>query len=191
MAIILASKSPRRRQLISMLGIEYEVCVAQVDENIDFSLSPQENVMRISSDKAAAVARNFTDNDIIIAADTMVVCNGARLGKPTDRENAVEMLKNLSGKTHQVMTALCIRQGEKVVRCVEVTDITFRQLSEKEIRAYVALGESDDKAGAYGIQGTASLFVSEIKGDYFNVVGLPVCRLTSVLRDFGVKILGE
>lgn len=191
MAIILASKSPRRRELISLLGIECEVDVAEVDENIDFTLSAEENVKRISADKAAAVAQKYSDEDIIISADTMVVCDGERLGKPKDDADAVKMLKSLSGKTHQVITAITVRQGDKKVTCAEITDITFRELFDEEIKAYVALGESSDKAGAYGIQGTASLFVSGINGDYFNVVGLPVCRLATVLRNFSVKILGK
>lgn len=191
MSIILASKSPRRRELITLLGIECDVDVADVDENIDFSLSAKENVIRISADKAAAVADKHNSDDIIIAADTMVVCDGARLGKPEDDEDAVRMLKNLSGRTHQVITAITVCRGDKTVSHAEVTDITFRDLCDEEIRAYVALGESSDKAGAYGIQGTASLFVSGIKGDYFNVVGLPVCALAILLRDFGIKILDK
>lgn len=120
--------------------------------------------------------------DVIIAADTIVVCNGQILGKPRDREDACRMLKMLSGRSHQVMTGVTLRKGDAIESCTEITQVYFRQLSEREIAAYVDSKDPMDKAGSYGIQGGAAIFVEKICGDYYNVVGLPVCRLTQMLR---------
>lgn len=188
MKLILASQSPRRRELLGKTGLDFVVQAADIDETMDPAVSPYDEVARLSREKAQAVPRE--KGDIVIAADTIVVCDGQRLGKPRDEGEAVRMLTMLSGRDHQVMTGLTVLGDEKTVTCTEVTDIHFRALAPEEIRAYVATGEPMDKAGAYGIQGGAALFVSHLNGDYYNVMGLPVCRLTTTLRDFGLTIMG-
>ncbi len=187
--LILASASPRRRELLGKMGLDFDVITADVDETMDPQKAPQEEVARLSRRKAEAVAAH--PSQILVAADTIVVCDETILGKPRDEADAVAMLTLLSGKTHQVMTGVTVRQGTRVETAVEITDIHFRTLSQQEILAYVATGEPMDKAGAYGIQGLAGLFVTGIHGDYYNVVGLPVCRLAGMLRTFGCTILGE
>ena len=144
---------------------------------------------RVSRLKALAVRRE--DGDTVIAADTIVVCEGKVLGKPHDEEEAVSMLRLLSGRDHQVMTGVTVVRDNEAVTFTEVTDLHFRDLSEKEILAYVATGEPMDKAGSYGIQGGAALFCTRMVGDYYNVMGLPVCRLGMVLRDMVPEGQGE
>lgn len=188
MSIILASQSPRRRELMELMGLEFTVRAADIDETMDIHKDPSQEVARVSRMKALAV--NAGQEDIVVAADTIVVCEGKILGKPHVEEKAEEMLTLLSGREHEVMTGYTVRQGERLVTRVEVSRIHFRELLPEEIRAYVKTGEPLDKAGAYGIQGKAGLFVSRLEGDYYNVMGLPVCALTQSLREFGVKILG-
>jgi septum formation protein len=142
---------------------------------------PFDEVARVSREKALAIPRE--KEDTVIAADTIVVCAGQVLGKPRDEADAVRMLSLLSGRDHQVMTGMTVIRGEKIVSCTEVTDIHFRPLSEKEIRDYVATKEPMDKAGSYGIQGGAALFAEKMVGDYYNVMGLPVCRLGMILKE--------
>ena len=177
--LILASASPRRRELLSLFGIPFTVRVADIDEAMDPTKSPCDEVARVSCRKALAVERG--PEDVVVAADTIVVCAGRVLGKPHSREEAVAMLQLLSGREHQVMTGCTVLCGDRRETFTEVTDLTFRSLSEAEIRRYVASGEPMDKAGAYGIQGGAALFCPGIRGDYYNVMGLPVCRLGTVL----------
>ena len=179
MELILASQSPRRRELLGLFRLPFVIRVADIDETMDETASAYEEVARVSREKALAVSRG--QDDVVIAADTIVVCQGKVLGKPHSPEEAVQMLSLLSGRDHQVMTGMTVLRGEKVISCTEVTDIHFRELSEKEISAYVATGEPMDKAGAYGIQGGAALFAEKMVGDYYNVMGLPVCKLRQVL----------
>lgn len=179
MKLILASQSPRRQELLKLFRRPFTVEVADVDEKMDDSQPAFSEVARVSRRKAEAVARER--EDVVIAADTIVVCDGQILGKPKSTEHAVQMLTMLSGRAHQVMTGLTVVRGNEVVNCTEVTDIWFRKLSRKEIEDYVATGEPMDKAGAYGIQGGAALFVQRLEGDYYNVMGLPVCRLWQML----------
>ena len=181
MEVILASQSPRRRELMQHLHIPFTVRVADIDETMDPAKPPAQEVARVSRRKAEAIPR--TPEDVVIAADTIVVCDGVVLGKPTDEEDAFRMLNLLSGKSHQVMTGLTVCRGERIAVTTEVTDVHFRSLSPQEIRDYIATGEPMDKAGAYGIQGGASVFVDRIAGDYYNVIGLPVCRLNSILKE--------
>ena len=155
--------------------------MADVDETMDLCKPPREEVARVSALKAAAICRE--NSDVVIAADTIVVCDGQVLGKPKDEADAFRMLRLLSGRDHQVMTGMTVIRGEKIVSCTEVTDIHFRPLSEKEIRDYVATKEPMDKAGSYGIQGGAALFAEKMVGDYYNVMGLPVCRLGMILKE--------
>ena len=178
--LILASQSPRRKELMGLLHIPFTVRVADIDETMDPSKAPTQEVARVSHAKAEAVER--TPEDTVVAADTIVVCEGQVLGKPADEADAVRMLKLLSGRDHQVMTGLCVLRGDRCIRCTEVTDIHFRELTEQEILAYVRSGEPMDKAGSYAIQGGAALFAEKLVGDYYNVVGLPVCRLSQILK---------
>ena len=181
MEVILASQSPRRKELMGLFHFPFTVRVADIDETMDDTRSAQEEVARVSLGKAQAVAHQA--DDIVIAADTIVVCEGQILGKPHDETDARRMLTLLSGRDHQVMTGMTVLRGDRQVVCTEVTDIHFRTLSEKEIRAYIATGEPMDKAGAYGIQGGGALFAEKMVGDYYNVMGLPVCRLGQILRE--------
>ena len=180
MNLILASASPRRQELLKLFGIPFIIRVADIDETMDPQASAYDEVARLSREKAMAVSRE--PEDTVIAADTIVVCQGKILGKPHSYEEAVSMLQLLSGRDHQVMTGCTVLKGDRAETFTEVTDIHFRELSEKEIRRYVASGEPMDKAGAYGIQGGAALFCEKMVGDYYNVMGLPVCRLGQVLK---------
>ena len=182
MGVILASQSPRRKELMEKLNIPFTVRVADIDETADPTLSPREDVARLSRLKAKAIPHDPAD--IVIAADTIVVSGDRILGKPKDRQEAKQMLTMLSGNCHQVMTGLTVLRGDQILTHTEVTDVYFRPLAESEIDAYVASGDCDDKAGAYGIQSGAAPFVEKISGDYYNVVGLPVCRLSLVLKEF-------
>ena len=180
MNLILASQSPRRRELLGLFGRPFTVQAADIDETMDENKSPFDEVARVSREKAAAVAAS--EEDIVIAADTIVVCCGRVLGKPHSEAQAGEMLHLLSGRDHQVMTGVTVRRGSRIISATEVTDIHFRPLSDAEIDAYIATGEPMDKAGAYGIQGGAALFAEKMVGDYYNVMGLPVCKLWKMLR---------
>jgi septum formation protein len=189
MNVILASQSPRRRELLGLFRIPFEVKVADIDESMDANAEAASEVARVSRLKAMAVACD--DDDIVIAADTIVVCDGKILGKPRDAADAHRMLRALSGHTHQVMTGMTVARGQNVISCTEITDVTFRKLSDKEIDAYIATGEPMDKAGSYGIQGGAALFCEGLQGDYYNVMGLPVCRLFEILREIAPEWMGE
>ena len=186
MELLLASQSPRRRELLGRLGLEFAVAVPDVDETMDPALPAFDEVARLSAAKAAAV-----DGTVVVAADTVVVLDGRVLGKPRDAAEAAEMLRALSGRAHQVMTGVTVRRGGRAETDTVVTDVHFRPLGAAEIAAYVATGEPMDKAGAYGIQGLASVFVDRLAGDYYNVMGLPLCRLCRMLRAAGVAVLGQ
>ena len=179
MQLILASASPRRKALLSLFGIPFTVRAADIDETMDPEKPPFDEVARVSRSKALAVSRG--EEDIVIAADTIVVCQGRVLGKPHSEAEAASMLRLLSGRDHQVMTGCTILFGNRAETFTEVTSLHFRPLSEKEIQKYVQSGEPMDKAGAYGIQGGAALFCEKLEGDYYNVMGLPVCRLYETL----------
>ena len=189
MQLILASQSPRRRELLGLFHIPFTVRVADIDEAMDRTKPPLEEVARVSRLKALAVAGN--SEDVIIAADTIVVLEGNVLGKPTDRDDAIRMLTALSGRDHQVMTGVTVVRGSRILTHTEVTDIHFRPLSQGEILRYVDTGEPMDKAGSYGIQGGAALFAEKLQGDYYNVMGLPVCRLWQMLQQLAPEILED
>ena len=189
MHLILASASPRRQELLKVFGLPFTVRVADIDETMDPSLPPYDEVGRVSRAKALAIPRNA--DDVIIAADTVVVCEGKTLGKPRDEEDAKAMLRLLSGRDHQVMTGCTVLCGDRCETFTEVTNIHFRDLSETEIARYVASGEPMDKAGSYGIQGGAALFCTHMVGDYYNVMGLPLCRLGLVLRQTVPELMEE
>ena len=189
MSLILASASPRRKELLGLFHIPFEIRVADIDETMDPEKTPFDEVARVSGLKAADL--NAAPDDVVVAADTIVVCEGKVLGKPRDEADAVAMLRLLSGRDHQVMTGVTVRSGQNSRTFTEVTDIHFRELTEKEIHAYVASGEPMDKAGSYGIQGGAALFCTRMVGDYYNVMGLPVCRLGQVLREMAPDLMGD
>lgn len=189
MDIILASQSPRRRELLGQMGLKFSIRTPDIDEHMERALSPDKLVEAISAEKAAAVCAQAGADSLVIAADTVVVWNGQVLGKPVDEPDARRMLGELSGQTHLVYTGFTVRQGERAVTQSECTRVTFRPLTGAEISAYVATSEPMDKAGAYGIQGLGSLLVEGIQGDYFNVMGLPVCALGQVLKQFGIHCL--
>ena len=187
--IILASQSPRRQELMKLTGLPFTVRVADIDETMDPALPVQQEVTRVSRRKAQAIAAGASPDDIVIAADTIVVIDGRELGKPRSEEEALGMLRLLSGRTHEVVTVLSVCKGSQLESEAVVTKVTFRTLCEEELRAYVRTGEPMDKAGSYGIQGYGAMFVSRIEGDYFSVMGLPLCPLCRMLRAFGVPIL--
>ena len=190
MKIILASASPRRHELLNQIGLAHLVEVSDVVETIDDLSLPQEIVTMIAMQKAVSIANKHKDeNCIIIGADTIVVQDNCLLGKPRDDQQAKEMLMKLQGASHFVLTGISLissMDGKNVSDFVK-TKVTFRTMSEYEIEKYIQSGEPMDKAGAYGIQGIGSKYITEIEGDFFNVVGLPLCRLTTLLEEhFGV-----
>ena len=189
MKIVLASQSPRRKELLGRMGLEFVTQASKIDESAFDGLAARELVATLSREKAQWIARQLDGETLVIGADTVVVRDGAALGKPKDAEDAVAMLLSLSGRDHQVCTGVTVCRGDRVLTQVEETQVTFRELTEAEVRQYVSTGEPMDKAGAYGIQGLGGLLVEGILGDYSNVVGLPVCRLGQMLKDFGVDCL--
>ena len=189
MEVILASQSPRRKELLGLLGIPFEIQVSQADETMDPHGDPAEQVAQVSRRKALAIQNG--EDAVVIAADTIVVCDGEILGKPHSKEDACRMLSLLSGRSHQVMTGMTVMRGDRIESHTEITEVFFRQISEKEIIRYVESGEPMDKAGAYGIQGGAALFAEKLQGDYYNVMGLPVCRLTQMLKSAAPELMED
>ena len=190
MEIILASGSPRRRELLERMGVrEFTVMSPDADESLEEGLPPAEQVERLSRRKAEAVAAQAGADTLIIAADTVVALDGAILGKPADEEEAFRMLSALSGVRHQVYTGVTVTRNGKTLTRHEVTSVDFRALEAEEVELYIATGECMDKAGAYGIQGYGALLIEGINGDYYNVVGLPVVCLARMLKEFGVDCL--
>jgi len=184
MRLILASASPRRAELLRLAGFTFDVLPADVDERVLPSETPGDYVGRLASEKSAAVMRRLAPDAadaLVLGADTTVVVDGAILGKPQDDEDAASMLRQLSGRSHQVLTGISLRHGTAEARAVAVTTVTFSSLSEPQIAEYVASGEGRDKAGAYAIQGLASRFVPAIEGSYSNVVGLPVATVAELV----------
>lgn len=185
MEYVLASSSPRRRELLPrILGdAPFTVLPAAGEEPEAAGLSPAETVQRIAAAKAEEVAARCGKDAVVIAADTLVYLNGTPLGKPRDEEDAADMLRSLSGRSNTVWSGIAVRKGETLLTEAVATEVFFRELDEEEIAAYVASKEPLDKAGAYGIQGGASVMISGISGDYYNAVGLPLCRLRQMLRE--------
>lgn len=187
--IILASQSPRRRELLDMLGFKKLIIIPpDIDEVLSDRLPPGEAVSDIALKKALSIKSRAGDNRLIIAADTIVVLDGRILGKPSDKAEAADMLRSLSGRTHVVYTGVALLKDGRELKDFEATKVSFRQISEKEIDFYIASGEPMDKAGAYGAQGIGALFINGIEGDFFNVVGLPLCRLGLMLGKMGIHI---
>lgn len=184
--VVLASGSPRRHELLNLIGIEHEVHPANIDETMRPRETPRRHAERLAREKASAVAKR--DPDLItIGADTIVVINRKVLGKPKDSNDAARMLSMLSGREHLVTTAVAVSRGKKLRSAVEEVRVRFRRLRDDEIEAYIATGEPMDKAGAYGIQGYGATIVERVEGDYFSVMGLPLVRLIGLLRDVGVR----
>jgi septum formation protein len=187
--IVLASASPRRREILSQLGITFEVLVSDIDESQFSGEDPAAYVLRLSEAKARAVADRLFGGEpaYVLGADTTVVIDGEVLGKPSDRADSIRMLRMLSGRKHVVHTAVTLisQRAERVQSVAKATEVLFRSLSERAIQAYAASGEGDDKAGSYAIQGIGTGLVAEIYGSYSNVVGLPASETISLLEDAG------
>jgi septum formation protein len=184
--VVLASGSPRRHDLLNLIGISHEVRPTNIDETMRSREAPRRHAERLAREKASAAATR-DPNLITIGADTIVVVNRKVLGKPTGAEQAAAMLRQLSGRHHTVVTAVAVSRGKKLRSAVEEVRVKFRKLRDDEIDAYIATGEPLDKAGAYGIQGYGATIVECVEGDYFSVMGLPLARLVGLLRDVGVK----
>jgi septum formation protein len=184
--LILASSSPRRAELLRAAGISFTIRAASVDESIRPNEPPRDYVARLSREKARAVAR---DDELTLGADTTVVINGEIAGKPSDEEDARRMLRALSGRWHEVLTGVTLARADQTLSAIASTRVKFARLSDAEINWYVSTGEPMDKAGAYAIQGYASLFVERIEGSYSNVVGLPVHLAYQLARQMGVDLL--
>ena len=188
--MVLASGSPRRRELLEMLGVKDLVILpAKGEEIAPEHAGPGEIVCALSSAKAHEVAAQCGSDDIVLAADTIVWFKGQKYGKPHSQAEAKAMLTALSGQTHEVYTGVCVLRGGTEIAEYERTEVRFRMLSAPEIDRYIATGEPMDKAGAYGIQGVGSLLVEGIDGDFFNVMGLPLCRVGKILSGLGVGLL--
>jgi septum formation protein len=184
--VLLASQSPRRRELLTLVGIPHEVMPADIDESYLAGETPRAHCERLAREKAATIAARVPDA-LTIGSDTIVVVDGDVLGKPRDEDDAARMLRRLSGRAHTVLTAVAVDWRGTVRSAVEEVDVTFRALADDEIRAYIATGEPMDKAGSYGIQGYGATIVTRIDGDYFAVMGLPVQRMVGLIREVGLE----
>jgi septum formation protein len=185
--IILASQSPRRKKILEQVGLNFDVVVSDFDETKIRFKTPQEMVERLSLEKARIIAKKHP-NTIIIGADTTVIFKSEIIGKPKSKADAFRILRLLSGNTHEIVTGFTVIKGSKSITKHVVSKVKFKKLTEDEIEAYVATGEPMDKAGGYGIQERGGLFMENITGDYFNVVGLPIFAVAKALKEFGVDI---
>lgn len=183
----LASQSPRRKELLTLAGLSFEVLVSGCDETVPDGFTAEQTVQHLANQKAEAVLQLCKPEDTVLAADTIVVIDGNILGKPKDKDDAFHMLRSLSGRTHTVMTGVCIANGNQRKEFVSKTDVTFYDLTDKEINAYIATEDPFDKAGGYGIQSKGVVLVEKISGDYSNVVGLPLAQCVRALRCFGIR----
>ena len=190
MTVVLASQSPRRRELLGQMGFtDFVIRPAVGEEVADPALLPDKLVEELSRQKCEEVAAASGADDLVIAADTVVAIDGTVLGKPHSVQDAFAMLSRLAGRHHTVYTGVTVRRGEQILTAHEATRVHVRPLTAREIEAYISTGEPMDKAGSYGIQGYGSMLVEGISGDYFNVVGLPVCLLGRMLTHFGVDAM--
>lgn len=186
-SLILASASPRRKEILTLAGFEFEIAAADVDETLPQSITPAQAVLTLSAKKARCVHALHPDK-IILAADTLVAIGDKILGKPADTREAAEMLRLLSGRTHTVYTGVAICGADREKSFFEKTDVKFYKLSEDEISSYLLTGDSKDKAGSYGIQSCGCVLVESINGDYFNVMGLPIAKTARALQAFGITV---
>ena len=191
MAMILASQSPRRRELLGQMGFSFTVRPAKGEELAHPELTPAQLVEELARQKALEVSAEAASDDVVVAADTVVAIDGVVLGKPRDKAHAAQMLSALSGREHTVYTGVAVKRGETLLVEHETTQVRFRPLTQREIDLYIQTGEPMDKAGSYGIQGCGALLVEGIRGDYFNVVGLPICRLGRMLAQVGEDALAQ
>ena len=191
MAMILASQSPRRRELLGQMGFSFTVRPAKGEELPHPELTPAQLVGELARQKALEVSAEAEADDVVVAADTVVAIDGKVLGKPHDKVHAAQMLSALSGREHTVYTGVAVKRGKTLLVEHEATQVRFRPLTEREIDLYIQTGEPMDKAGSYGIQGYGALLVEGIRGDYFNVVGLPICRLGRMLAQVGKDALAQ
>lgn len=191
MEIILASQSPRRRELLGQMGFSFTVRPARGEELPHPELTPAQLVEELARQKALEVSAEAEADDVVVAADTVVAIDGKVLGKPHDKVHAAQMLSALSGREHTVYTGVAVKRGETLLVEHEATQVRFRPLTQREIDLYIQTGEPMDKAGSYGIQGYGALLVEGIRGDYFNVVGLPICRLGRMLAQVGEDALAQ
>ncbi len=183
--VILASQSPRRRELLHLAEIDFEVMVADTDESFPADISFEDTAVHIAKNKALAVSAKSKTDLIIIAADTIVICNGKIIGKPTSRNDAVEIITSLAGNTHKVVTGVYIMQNEKEIYFADTTEVTFHPLSQAQINYYVEKYQPFDKAGAYAIQEwIGAVGIKNINGDFYNVMGLPISRVVAALHQF-------
>lgn len=190
MSIVLASASPRRRELMAQLTEEKPVIIpACGEENPPEGATPEQTVIALAKAKAEEVAAKCSGQDVVIAADTVVCCDGKILGKPHSEDEAMAMLKMLSGRRHEVYTGLAVIKNGCCTSAAECSAVYFRSLEDWEIIKYIKTGEPMDKAGAYGIQGKAGVFIERIEGDYYNIVGLPLCKLCTMLKEQGVELI--
>ena len=192
MRIILASGSPRRRELLDQIGAKYEVRPSEADETITSTI-PSEVVKELALRKGSEVAAHYEDDVVILSADTVVANNGKILGKPKDDAEAIEMIESIQGKSHEVYTGVAIiikRNTEKVVNFAVETKVKVASMSMEEIEAYIRTGEHKDKAGAYAIQGKFAPYIDGIEGDYYNVVGFPISRICKELNKEGINLIG-
>lgn len=183
---IVASASPRRREILLGGGFDFRVIPSDCDESISENLSPEETVKELSERKALSVLNENKDS-VVLGCDTVVALGDEILGKPADREDAFRMIKNLSGKVHKVCTGVCIADKDRKESFVTVAEVEFYEISDETARSYAETGECDDKAGAYGIQGLGGTLVKSIKGDYYAIVGLPFAETVRVLSSFGIE----
>ena len=186
--LILASASPRRAELLRAAGVSFTVRAADIDEACRPGEPAADYVLRLAGEKAEAVARG---DELVLGADTTVVIDGEIVGKPTDAADAARMLRALGGRWHEVLTAVHLRRGSQIRAEVAITRVKFAPLSDEEIKWYIASGEPFDKAGAYAIQGYASLFIERIEGSYSNVVGLPVQLVYQLARELGAELIAD
>lgn len=189
--IVLASASPRRKDLLNSIGLEFEIIPSEVDENIENEPFSHELIQNIALDKVLDTSKKLNYPAIVIGSDTVVVVDDKILGKPKDNDEAFNMLTSLSGKTHTVISAIVVYDTEtkKLTKDSVTSQVTFREIDEKEVKNYINTGETADKAGAYAIQGKAGIFVKEIKGCYSNIVGISVYKVSEILKEFGVNLL--
>ena len=185
--LVLASQSPRRRELLTQIGLQFEVEPADIDERARSDEAPRDYVLRMAREKAATVATRVSSQAVVLGSDTSVVLGSTILGKPLDEDEAVKHLLALSDRTHQVMTAIAVAGAYRAERLV-VSDVTFKLLTEEECLAYCATGESMDKAGSYGIQGLGAVFVTHLAGSYSAVMGLPLFETAQLLGEAGIDV---
>lgn len=183
--IVLASSSPRRRDFLKNMGITFEIQKPNIDESVLVGENAIDYVVRLSKEKARVIAE-INQGRVVLAADTIVVCDNEILGKPQDREDAKRILRTLSGRTHEVMTSFCVIKDNEEFQHLERTKVTFDTLDEGLIETYVASGECDDKSGAYAVQGIGAMFITKVEGSVSSVVGLPICQVRNILSKFNI-----